>query len=94
MPASSVPSLFAGITAGSFADVPGITPTIAGLVASAVKVAYSRSFFVVFLATLPFGFLAIGAALLSPNVEDYLTDDVARRLQDGEKGYVVDDKAS
>jgi hypothetical protein len=29
---------------------------------------------------LPFGAILLVASVLSPNVEDYLTDDVARRL--------------
>lgn len=88
LPTSSVPSLLAGITSGSYDNVPGITSTIAELAAAAGKVAYSKSFFLVFLTTLPFGVLSIGAALASPDIEDYLTDDVARRLQDSEKGRI------
>jgi MFS family permease len=81
LPVASMTDLFAGITAGSFVDVPGITPEIEIAVGHAVKHAYSLAFRTVFLCTLPFGAILLVAAVLSPNVEDYMTDDVARRLQ-------------
>lgn len=81
LPASSITDLFAGISAGSYADIPGITPTIIEAVGHAVKQAYSMSFRTVFLATLPFGAILLVSAGLTPNVEDYLTNNVARKLQ-------------
>lgn len=81
LPVSSLTDLFAGITAGSFSKVEGITPAIEEAVGHAVKHAYSMSFRTVFLCTLPFGAIILVAAIISPNVEDYLTDDVARKLQ-------------
>ena len=81
LPSSSLTALFAGITSGSFSKVEGITPAIEEAVGHAVKHAYSMSFRIVFLCTLPFGAIILVAAIVSPNVEDYLTDDVARRLQ-------------
>lgn len=90
LPATSLPDLFAGITSGSFEKVKGITPAIEEAVGHAVKHAYSMSFRTVFLCTLPFGAIILVAALISPNIEDYLTDDVARRLQ----GKSVADKGA
>lgn len=81
LPALSLAKLFDGITSGSFDSVPGITPEIENAVGHAVKHAYAMSFRTVFLCTLPFGVIIIVAALMSPNVEDYLTGDVARKLQ-------------
>lgn len=81
LPASSLTSLFAGITAGNLTAVPGITPAIEVVVGQAVKHAYAMSFRTVFLCTLPFGAIILVAAIMSPNVENYLTDDVARKLQ-------------
>jgi hypothetical protein len=81
LPSTSLTQLFAGITAGSFDKVPGITPEIIAAVGHAVKKAYSMSFRSVFLCTLPFGAIVLVAAVISPNVEDYLTSDVARKLQ-------------
>lgn len=86
LPASSLTALFAGITAGDFSTVPGINAQITTAVAAAVKHAYSVAFRTVFLCTLPFGALLLIAALISPNVEEYLTDEVARKLHgSGEK---------
>jgi hypothetical protein len=39
------------------------------------------SFRTVFLATLPFSAILLVSAILTPNVEDYLTDDVARNCR-------------
>ncbi|KAF2263053.1 fungal trichothecene efflux pump [Lojkania enalia] len=86
LPESSLPALFAGITTGDFSAVPDITPDIIAIAAAEVKHAYSLSFRTVFLCTLPFGALLLIAAVISPNVEKYLTDEVARKLQGGEKG--------
>lgn len=90
LPQSSLPALFAGITLGDFSAVPGISPEIIAVVGEQVKHAYSLAFRTVYLCTLPFGVLLIIAALLSPNVEKYLTDEVARKLHgSGEKGEHV-----
>ncbi|KAH7355670.1 fungal trichothecene efflux pump [Pyrenochaeta sp. MPI-SDFR-AT-0127] len=80
LPSSSLPALFAGITAGNFTAVPGISPEIIAATGGAVKEAYALSFRTVYLCTLPFGVLLIIAALFSPNVEQYLTDEVARKM--------------
>lgn len=63
--------------------VEGITPEIIDATGVAVKHAYSLAFRTVFLCTLPFGVLLLIAAVLSPNVEEYLTDEVARKLHNG-----------
>jgi len=80
LPESSLPALFAGITARNFSAVPDITTDVITATGVAVKHAYSLAFRTVFLCTLPFGALLLVAALLSPNVEEYLTDEVARKL--------------
>ena len=80
LPVKSLPALFEGITTGIFTDVPGINEKILVVVGHAVKHAYAMSFRTVFLCTLPFGFLILIAAVISPNIEEYLTDDVARKL--------------
>jgi hypothetical protein len=81
LPASSLPALFAGITAGNFTAVPGITPEIIAVTGGAVQKAYLESFRIVFYATIPFGVLLIIFACLSPNFEKYLSMNVAKRLQ-------------
>jgi hypothetical protein len=80
LPSSSLPALFTGITVGDFSAVPGISPGIIAATGAAVKDAYAASFRTVYLCTLPFGALLILAAILSPNVEQYLTDEVARKM--------------
>ena len=80
LPSASLPALFTGITAGDFSSVPGISANIIAATSDAVKEAYALSFRTVYLCTIPFGVLLIIAALLSPNVEEYLTDEVARKM--------------
>ncbi|KAI4913617.1 hypothetical protein J4E90_005336 [Alternaria incomplexa] len=80
LPETSLPALFTSITAGDFSAVPGISPEIIAATGQAVKSAYALSFRTVYLCTLPFGVLLIIAAVLSPNVEQYLTDEVARKM--------------
>ena len=81
LPSSSLPALFAGITAGNFTAVPGITPEIIAATGAATSKAYLESFRIVFYATIPFGALLIFFAVLSPNFEKYLSMNVAKRLQ-------------
>ncbi|KAF2489135.1 fungal trichothecene efflux pump [Lophium mytilinum] len=83
LPAASLPALFEGIAAGSYAAVPGITGGIEGVVGEAVKHAYSESFRIVFLCTLPFGAISLVAAFFCPNVDEFLVGDVARKLHKG-----------
>ncbi|KAK5126030.1 hypothetical protein LTR85_011385 [Meristemomyces frigidus] len=82
LPESSIPLLLAGVGAGSFDAVPGINADIIAAIGSPIKDAYSISFRTVYLCTIPFGAILIAAAVFfCPNVEDYLTDEVARKLQ-------------
>lgn len=52
------------------------------VVSHAVKHAYSMSFRTVFMCTLSFGAIILVAAVISPNAQNYMMDDVARRLQE------------
>ena len=82
LPTTSLPALLAGIGAGSFDAVPGINAGVLAAIGAPIKHAYSMSFRTVFLCTLPFGVILLFAAVFyCPNVEDYLTDEVARKLQ-------------
>jgi hypothetical protein len=80
LPSSSVPALLQSLTAGDFSGVPGISNEIIAAAGVAVKEAYALSFRTVYLCTLPFGVLLIVAGCFSPNVERYLTDEVARKM--------------
>jgi hypothetical protein len=81
LPASSLPSLFAGLTTGNFTAVPGITPQIIAAAGAQTTRAYFEAFHYVFYATIPFGALLVAAAFFVPNMEKYLTSNVGKRLQ-------------
>lgn len=85
LPASSLPALFAGIGAGGdFSAVPGMSDRIAAAVGSALTRANADSFRIVFYCTIPFSVLVLVASVMVPNVEKYLTGNVAKRLQEKE----------
>ncbi|KAK7972262.1 hypothetical protein PG988_006396 [Apiospora saccharicola] len=88
LPESSLPALFAAIKLGDYSEVPGATGGVLHVVVAGVRDSYVASFKVVFYATIPFGFLLVLFACLVPDMEKYLTGNVARRLQgkDMEKG--------
>lgn len=92
LPSSSLPSLYAGITAGNFSAVPGISDGIVEVVGEEVKRAYISSFQVVFYVTIPFSVLLILASCFVPNMEGFLGMNVAKRLQDFKGGKVVEEK--
>ena len=83
LPASSLPQLFAGITAGSFTGVPGINNAIIGATGAALKLAYTDAFKMVFYSTIPFSILMIAAAFMVPDMDKLLGHNVARRLNAG-----------
>jgi len=61
--------------------VPGVTNTIVTTASSAMKEAYSKSFSMVFLASISFGGVAIIAAFFVPNISGKLSHEVVRRLE-------------
>jgi hypothetical protein len=81
LPASSLPSLFQGITLGNFTAVPGITPQVVAATGIAVRDAYVTTFHYVFYATIPFSVLLIVACCFIPDMDKYLHNNVAKRLQ-------------
>ena len=85
LPSSSLPSLFEAVTSGNFTKVPGITPNIIAAVGNAGKTADAQAFKTVYLASIAFGVLSVCAALCAQNVDEQLTDNVARRLRDTAK---------
>ncbi|KAF4465823.1 trichothecene efflux pump [Fusarium albosuccineum] len=82
LPAKSLSFLFEAITAGDLSTVPGITDRIISAVSAAVVKSYTNSLHTVFYATIPFSCIMLIAACLVPNVEKFLTRNVAKRLQD------------
>lgn len=81
LPASSLPQLFAGITTGNFSAVPGVTPQVIAATGLAVRDAYVTTFHYVFYATIPFSVLLIVACCFIPDMDKYLHNNVAKRLQ-------------
>lgn len=75
-------------TPAAYAKVPGITPAIQAALVQAVKVANADSFRTMFLVSLAFGLSAAIASFFVGNMDDHLTDEVARKLQ-GVKGDVT-----
>jgi hypothetical protein len=80
LPVSSLPALFAGLSNGSFANAVGITPSIIETVVEVATTSYAHAFRIVFLVTVPFEVCLVAAAVLSPNVERFMTGEVTRRL--------------
>lgn len=84
LPQESLPALFAGITAGDFSTVPGVDADVTAAVGAAVVKASTKAFQIVFYTTIPFSCIVLVAACFVPNVEKFLTGNVAKRLQDKE----------
>ena len=81
LPSSSITALFSAITAGDFSTVPGITPDIIEAVTYSLKIAYSQSFKIVFYCTIPFSVILLISSCFVPNMEQFLSTNVAKRLQ-------------
>jgi hypothetical protein len=92
LPTSSLEQLYAGITLGSFADVPGINNNVIAAVGDALKAAYTDGFKMVFYCTIPFSIIMIVGACFVPNMEKLLGTNVARRLQNQSSSDVVAEK--
>ncbi|KAF4924399.1 Trichothecene efflux pump TRI12 [Colletotrichum viniferum] len=88
LPSSSIEALFAAITAGDFSTVPGINADIISAVGSALKTAYTSSFRIVFYTTIPFSVILLLSSFLVPNMEKFLSYDVAKKLQSSENSDV------
>ncbi|CAM1501313.1 Fc.00g104750.m01.CDS01 [Cosmosporella sp. VM-42] len=83
LPESSVQGLLAGVAAGDFSAVPGVTDAVAAAVAAAVKGSYVDAVKVVFYTTIPFSFILLAMSFLVPNMEKFLSHNVAKKLQNG-----------
>jgi hypothetical protein len=89
LPESSIADLLSALSASSGTSssgldaVPGITENIIAAATAAMKVAYSRSFRVVFFCTIPFSVVLIVSSCFVPNMGKFTHLNVARRLQGG-----------
>lgn len=81
LPESSMDQLLAGTSTGDFSSVPGITDSILSSVAAAMKDAYVGSYKIVFYTTIPFSVILFLMAFLVPNMEKFLGNNVAKKLQ-------------
>lgn len=80
-PSSLVKFLGALTTGGSLKGIPGATPSVVAASVTALKIAYSRSFQIVFYCTVPFSVIMIAASCFVPNMGKLLHYNVAKRLQ-------------
>jgi hypothetical protein len=80
LPSSSLTSLYGNLTAGTLANVTGINEEIIGMVVKANAEAAAKSFQYVWYAVIAFAALAVGAACLTIDYGEYLTDEVARKM--------------
>ncbi|KAB5517299.1 fungal trichothecene efflux pump [Coniochaeta sp. 2T2.1] len=81
LPESSLVDFLTAMAAGDFSGVEGVTDAVLAAVGPAMKVAYSKSFSIVFYCTIPFSVILIAASCLVPNMEKFLHNNVAKRLQ-------------
>lgn len=80
---SSVEKLLTALASGSssaIAAVPGVTSQILAVAGTTLKEAYSQSFKIVSLATIPFGAVALAAAFFAKDIDSRLTHNVLCRL--------------
>lgn len=83
LPASSIEGLLTALSSGSssaISAVPGVSKQILAVAGTTLKEAYSESFKIVFLATIPFGVVALVSAFFAKDIDSRLTHDVVRRL--------------
>lgn len=73
--------LFDNSVAGNFTAMPDVTLDIGLVVNREIVRAYISSFRIVFFASVPFGVLLILAACFVPNMEGFLSGNIAKRLQ-------------
>jgi hypothetical protein len=88
---SSLSALFAALPTNDFSAVDGITPQIISAVVAANAQAAANAFRYVWYAVIPFACLAVLAACLTIDYGQYLTDDVARKMQGGKESVLPPD---
>ena len=80
LPEAQLPEVLAAVSAGTIAQVPGITQSVLSSIAQALPTAYGQAFKTVYLASLGFGGIAIIGSLLTVDPKKHLTDKVERRM--------------
>jgi hypothetical protein len=86
LPASSVAQYMAAVAAGATStalqQIAGVTSDIIDTGARAYQVAYSDAYRTIYYVSVGFGVLSILVACLVPNVDEFMTDEVATRLNE------------
>ena len=78
----SIPAVLDAAYTGNLSTIPDLDPEAFAAIEMAANLAYSLSFRTVFLCTIPFGAILLIAAIgWVPDVERYMTSEVARKLQ-------------
>ncbi|KAL4812506.1 fungal trichothecene efflux pump [Aspergillus spinulosporus] len=86
LPEASLSSLLEAVSTGSSLEgIDGVTDSVITASLTARKVAYSKSFRIVFLCTIPFSVLLIVSSCFVPSMRNHVHYQVARRLQGVEK---------
>ena len=95
LPESSLSSLLEAVSSGSsLQGIDGVTESVVTALLTAHKVAYSESFRIVFLCTIPFSVLLVISSCFVPSMRNHVHYQVARRLQGvGKEESVSDVKA-
>ncbi|TDZ33060.1 Trichothecene efflux pump TRI12 [Colletotrichum spinosum] len=94
LPLESVPAFILGFTTGSFDGVSGLTADILAIGTRAYQEANANAYRTVFLSNIGFSAVAIICALLVPNVDKYMTDQVATTLHQGKNEKIAGEKSS
>ena len=94
LPETSVAGFLAGMTAGSFADVPGVTPEIIAAGVAANANAYNQAYRTVWLSTIAFSGLGVILSFFAPNVNHMLTGDVVVQVKKYESGSDMEKAAT
>ncbi|KAH7119864.1 fungal trichothecene efflux pump [Dendryphion nanum] len=80
LPEEQLPEVLGAVSAGTLAQVPGITQSVIASITEALPTAYGQAFKTVYLASLGFGGIAIIGSLLTVDPKKHLTDKVERRM--------------
>ncbi|KAJ9643330.1 hypothetical protein H2204_002226 [Knufia peltigerae] len=81
LPASEIPPLIQGLSTGNPSVLKGIAPNIIAASFTAFQHAYTVTFRLIYLSCLSWGLLAIVFACFVPNMKNYFTDFVGKKLQ-------------
>ncbi|KAL4861698.1 fungal trichothecene efflux pump-domain-containing protein [Aspergillus spectabilis] len=85
LPPSSVPAFLQNYESGIFKNIPGMTPAIIDAGTSAYRVASGTAFRTIFFTTLAFSGPTLILAVLFPNMDSKMTDEVAVLLRNKEE---------